>query len=97
MDRRRRRGLEHWLELEPEWRPRCGGNACFNTANPSPTLPNGNTAVGRIYVLAGTNLTVTGGAGTGNFRVAGSLSADGTFAFAGGAASLRVNAARRGS
>ncbi|MGZ3444621.1 MAG: C25 family cysteine peptidase [Myxococcaceae bacterium] len=75
----------------PNGAPGAGGDACFNTANPSPTLPNGNTAVGGIYILAGTNLTVTGGAGTGNFRVAGSLSADGTFTFTGGAASLRIN------
>jgi autotransporter-associated beta strand protein len=71
--------------------PGAGGNACFNTANPSPTLPTGNTAVGAIYIVAGTNLTVTGGAGTGNFRIVNALNADGTFTFTGGAASLRAN------
>ena len=71
--------------------PGAGGSACFNTANPSPTLPAGNTPVGAIYIVAGTSLTVTGGAASGNFRIVNSLSADGTFTFTGGSAVLRVN------
>src|SRR5262249_3064817 len=71
--------------------PGAGGSACFNTASPSPTLPNGNTSVGSISIVSGTSLTVTGGAGTGNFRIVNSLNADGTFTFTGGAAFLRVN------
>jgi autotransporter-associated beta strand protein len=78
----------------PNGAPGAGGNACFNTLNPSPTLPGGNTAVGGIYILSGTNLTVTGGATTGNFRIATSLNADGTFTFTGGSAALRMNVAQ---
>ena len=74
--------------------PGAGGSACFNTANPSPTLPNGNTAVGTISIVSGTALTVTGGAGTGNFRIVNALNADGTFTFTGGAANLRINQAQ---
>jgi len=71
--------------------PGAGGSACFNTANPSPTLPTGNTAVGTISIVSGTSLTVTGGAGTGNFRIVNALNADGTFTFTGGTAALRSN------
>src|SRR5512144_2597814 len=62
----------------PAGAPGAGGSACFNTASPSPLLPGGNTAVGAIYILAGTNLTVTGGPTTGNFRIVNALNADGT-------------------
>jgi uncharacterized protein (TIGR03382 family) len=71
--------------------PGAGGSACFNTASPSPTLPTGNTAVGSISIVSGANLTVTGGAGTGNFRIVNAMNADGTFTFTGGTANLRIN------
>ncbi len=67
-------------------------NACFTTGNPTPVLPNGNTNVGAIYVLAGVNLTISGVAGTGNFRITNGVNADGTFSFGGAGGTLRISA-----
>ena len=66
---------------------------CFTTGSPTPVLPNGNTNVGGIYILSGVNLTISGVAGTGNFRINnGGIRADGTFTIGGAGGTVRLSA-----
>ena len=62
--------------------PGAGANVCFSTPNPTPGLTGGPPPrLGTIYVLAGTNLLLTG---TGSVLfLAGGIQADGTFTFIG--------------
>ncbi len=76
----------------PAGPPGNGGDACFATGNPSVALPTGNTNVRGIYILSGVNLTISGVAGTGNFRInAGGINADGTVAIGGTGGTVRLS------
>ena len=76
----------------PSGPPGGGGDACFTTGNPSVALPAGNTNVRGIYILSGVNLTVSGVAGTGNFRInGGGINADGTIIIGGTGGTVRLS------
>ncbi|HET9157163.1 MAG TPA: hypothetical protein VFN91_10885, partial [Myxococcaceae bacterium] len=62
--------------------PGAGANVCFSTPNPTPSLTGGPPPrLGTIYVLAGTNLTLTSAGGA--LFLAGGIQSEGTFAFNG--------------
>ena len=62
--------------------PGAGANICFSTPNPTPAVAGGPPPrLGTIYVLAGTNLTLTSAGGA--LFLAGGIQSDGTFTFAG--------------
>ncbi|HZW89516.1 MAG TPA: hypothetical protein VFF12_10595, partial [Myxococcaceae bacterium] len=72
--------------------PGNGANVCFSTPNPAPVLTGGPPPrLTTIYVIAGTNLSLTSTGGT-MFLSAG-IQSDGTFTFI-GTRRLQVNAAQ---
>ncbi len=76
----------------PAGAPGFNTDVCFTTGNPTPLLPNGNTNFRTLYVLSGVNLTISGVAGTGNFRINGGIQADGTFTIGGAGGTVRLSA-----
>ncbi len=62
--------------------PGTGANVCFSTPNPTPALAGGPPPrLGTIYVLAGTNLTLTSAGGA--LFLAGGIQSGGTFTLLG--------------